>query len=152
MRLDLLSIALLLFVSGCTSSNGEHSGAAPAGSPVLKSGSRGTAEWELPDKTILKVSLDPPMSVEVRLLVTRQYDVQEQGALDSLWYRVVTDVAPDAEWVLLEPSHDDVGYPMEKSTYSASLTLPKGASSIQFKIDDGFVEPYEAKGWNVEVE
>jgi hypothetical protein len=166
MRLEwLLSTGLLVVAIGCAgsggdsvpaTSDGDNSAAPSLSSQSVNSETDQTAtstSWDLLDDTVLKVSVAPPLSAETKLQVTRRYDIEVHGALESLWYRVVTDATPDAEWVLLPRwSNEEVGDSMEENTYETSLTLPKGTSSIQFKIDQGFGEPYELKGWKVQVE
>jgi hypothetical protein len=165
MRFDwLFSAALLVCMIGCADygsdavapmPEGGDSAAPSPSSQAVDSETGQTANntsWDLLDDTVLKVSVDPPLSADAKLQVRRRYDAEAHAPLKSLHYRVLTDAAPDAEWIVLpEPTKKDLGDGMFDSIYETAVTLPMGTASIQFKVDQGFGEPYELKDWNVEV-
>ena len=112
----------------------------------------GNTDWQLLDDTVLKVSVDPPASADVKLQASRRYDTEAHAPLKSLHYRIVTDADPNAEWVVLEePTKKDLGDGMFDSIYVSSVSLPQGNVEIQFKVDQGFGDPYELKDWTFEV-
>jgi hypothetical protein len=156
MRLPwLFGAVLLASLAGCGGSGGN------AVRPASDGGKKGTAEigrsanettWDLPDDTVLKVSVVPPQAGNGKLQVKRRYDSEAHAPLKSLLYRLVTEASPNADWMAFpEPTKSGVGDGLFESHYEADLTLPKGTVGVQLKIAEGFGEPIELKDWTIDV-
>lgn len=158
----LICAALLACTVGCGSSGGypvvpspDPGGSATPPTDTVDSdtgSATSSTDWQLLDDTVLKVSVDPPSSTDVKLQASRRYDTEAHAPLKSLHYRVVTDATPDAEWIALpEPTKKNLSDGMFDCIYETSVTLPQGNAAIQFKVDQGFGEPYELTDWTIEV-
>ena len=112
--------------------------------------------WELLDETDLKVAIDPAApaaDTEVTLRAERLAGSGFHRPLKSLHYRVVSEQNAEAEWLPMPaPQRTELEGGMVKSVYQTPIRLPKGASFIQFQVDQGFDEPFTLTDWSVRAE
>jgi len=162
-ELALLVLLALVCSAGCTGGydkpvSGEASPSGPGGGDAesqQSAPSSAEVDWQLLDDTPLEAVIDPPPSAdtEVTLRAERRGDAAIHPPLKSLHYRVVPQQVGQGEWIPFpEPANSDLGGGLFRTVYPAPITLPKGEVFIQFKVDHGFGEPYELKGWSVQVQ
>lgn len=106
-------------------------------------------ELYLPDDSVFLPTLEPwpPQAGPARLKATATTDDDERKFAGSVWYRIAPTEQNSQEWLSMPRTGEDA----EDVFFEAPITLSKGTSFIQFRVQDAGDPQAELLDWKIEL-